>query len=351
MLGEHNLALEMIANGTLKDIGGQATYVNRERRFNYGAQIAHIPILSIGGFTSTGSSGALQYTEVEQRIFIDQVSFLGAYPLSTTRRFELQTGLTRYGFDEGFRTFEFVPSLGFIEVDDGSFETPDPVYLSQSAVAYVEDFSNFGFTSPVQGGRYRLQVGSTLGSSNYATLLADARRYLRAGPVTFAGRAVHIGNYGANEDDLFSEEYLGYSYAPSYVRGYSFNSFDPDECFTTSQGTSCPELDRLIGTRVAAASAELRTTLFGTDAFGLINFPYLPTELAVFTDAGVAWTAESAPVWEWDRSSTERIPVVSTGVSARMNLFGSFILELYYAKPFQRPDKGWFWGVHLLPGW
>ena len=351
MLGEHNLALEVIANGTFKDIGGQMTYINRERRFNYGAQIAHIPILSIGGFTSTTPSGDLQYTEIEQRIFIDQLSFLGAYPLSTTRRFEFQTGLTRYGFDEGFRTFEFVPSFGFVEVEDGSFDTPDPVYLSQSAAAYVVDYSNFGFTSPVQGGRSRFQVGSTLGSANYATLLADVRRYLRAGPVTFAGRAVHVGNYGANEDDLFSEEYLGYSFSPSYVRGYSFNSFDPNECFTTSTGESCPELERLIGTRVATASAEIRTTLFGTDAFGLINFPYLPTEIAVFTDAGVAWTAESPPVFEWDRSSTERIPVVSSGVSARLNLFGSFILEIFYAKPFQRPEKGAFWGVNLLPGW
>jgi hypothetical protein len=34
-----------------------------------------------------------------------------------------------------------------------------------------------------------------------------------------------------------------------------------------------------------------------------------------------------------------------------MNLLGSLILEVFYAKPFQRPVKGGFVGVHLLPGW
>lgn len=99
------------------------------------------------------------------------------------------------------------------------------------------------------------------------------------------------------------------------------------------------------------ASAEVRLPLLGTDQFGLVPFPYLPTELTAFTDAGLAWTAEDAPVLKWARESESRIPVVSTGVSARMNLFGSLIVEVFYAVPFQRPDKGGFVGVNLLPGW
>jgi outer membrane protein assembly factor BamA len=158
-----------------------------------------------------------------------------------------------------------------------------------------------------------------------------------------------VGNYGAKAGDIFSEEYLGYSFAPTYLRGYSFYSFEPDECFSVD-GT-CAPLDRLIGTRVAVASAEVRVPLFGTEQFGLFAFPYLPTELSLFVDAGVAWTAEEHPVWRWDRETDERVPVVSTGVSARMNLFGSLILEVFYAQPYQRPDKGGYVGVNLLPGW
>ena len=352
MLGEHNLSIEALANGTLQDIGGQITYFNLAQRLNYGVQLAHIPFLSRSAFIGLAEDPATgvvtrRIREIEERVFADQLSLLGAYPLRSTRRFELQTGLTRYGFDRDVIDYYEYP--GGFRVDESSLPSPDPLYLSQTAAAYVVDYSNFGFTSPVQGGRYRLQAGLTVGSTQYATALADLRRYIRLGQVTLAGRAVHIGNYGAREGDLFSSEYLGYSFSPSYVRGYSFNSFDPEEC--TSPDGTCAPLDRLIGTRVATLNAEVRLPLLGTEAYGLFNFPYLPTELALFADAGVAWTAESAPVFEWDRESDERIPVVSTGVSARMNLFGSLILEVFYAKPFQRPVKGGFVGVHLLPGW
>ena len=352
MLGEHNLSIEALANGTIQDLGGQITYINRAQRLNYGAQLSHIPFRSVRGFSAlvqdpaTGQT-TLRFREIEERVFANQLSLLGAYPLQNTRRFEVQTGLTRYGFSRTVRDF-FQTPVGFRR-DTFSLDAPDPLYLSQSSAAYVVDYSNFGFTSPVQGGRYRLQVGSTLGSTQYATVLADVRRYLRTGPVTFAGRAIHIGNYGAEDGDIFSSEYLGDSFTTTYLRGYSFNSFEPEECF--SETGTCASLERLIGTRVAVASAEVRVPFLGTEQFGLINFPYLPTELSVFVDAGVAWTADEAPVWRWDRDTDERVPVVSTGISARMNVLGALILEVFYAQPYQRPEKGGFVGVNLLPGW
>jgi hypothetical protein len=352
MLGNHNLSLEALANGTLQDVGGQITYVNRARRFNYGLQVGHIPYLEQGGFTSIATDPATglqtrRYRQIERRTFADQVSVLGAYPLRSTRRLEAQTGLTRYGFDYSVRDFYLYPNG--VREDRSSFPSPDPVYLSQTATAYVVDFTNFGLVSPVQGGRYRLEVGATLGDAQYGTVLADARRYLRTGLVTVAGRLLHIGNYGAAEGDVFSSEYLGYSFTPSYVRGYSFNSIDPSECFGATD--RCSLLDRLSGTRVATASLEVRMPLFGPREFGLFTFPYLPTELAAFTDAGLAWSAESPPALEWARDTDERVPVVSSGVSARINLFGAAIVEVFYAVPFQRPEKGGFVGLNLLPGW
>jgi hypothetical protein len=38
-------------------------------------------------------------------------------------------------------------------------------------------------------------------------------------------------------------------------------------------------------------------------------------------------------------------------VSARANLFGYAVVEVYYAHPFQRPDKSWVLGFQLAPGW
>ncbi|HEX2716369.1 MAG TPA: hypothetical protein VHM67_01750, partial [Gemmatimonadaceae bacterium] len=51
------------------------------------------------------------------------------------------------------------------------------------------------------------------------------------------------------------------------------------------------------------------------------------------------------------RGATAQVPVASAGVSTRINLFGYLIGEIYYAYPFQRPDKGGHFGFQLAPGW
>jgi hypothetical protein len=44
------------------------------------------------------------------------------------------------------------------------------------------------------------------------------------------------------------------------------------------------------------------------------------------------------------------LPIVSAGVSLRVNLFGALILEPYYARPFLQNSKFVF-GLNILPGW
>jgi hypothetical protein len=102
---------------------------------------------------------------------------------------------------------------------------------------------------------------------------------------------------------------------------------------------------------VAVVNLEARVPVLGTERFGLISFPYLPTDLVAFVDAGVAWNQGDGARLVWERDTPDRIPVVSTGVSARMNLFGALVLEVYYAYPFQRPKKGAHWGMSFVPGW
>jgi WD40 repeat protein len=352
-LGNHNLSVEAIANGTFRDLGGRVAYVNRANRLNYGAAVAHIPLLYGAAFYDVAEDPATgivtqRYNEVYRRIFVDQIDALASYPLRTTRRFELQTGLVRYGFDYRVERY-YLYAQGFRR-DTDALPEPDPLYLSQSALAYVVDFSSFGFTSPVQGGRYRIQAGPVLGTANYARVLVDARRYWRRGLVTVAARGLHVGNYGATAGDVFSSEYLGYAYNPGFVRGYSFRSFDISECPVNEEGT-CPVIDRLQGTRIALASAEVRIPVFGTSQFGLFDVRYLPTELALFVDAGLAWTADEAPVFRFDRDTSARVPVFSAGVSTRLNVLGGFVVEVFYAYPFQRPDKGGHLGLQFLPGW
>ena len=132
------------------------------------------------------------------------------------------------------------------------------------------------------------------------------------------------------------------------LRGYSYGSFDSSECGKTS----CPVFSRLLGSRIAAVSAEIRIPVFGVPEYGLINFPYLPLTVSPFIDAGEAWSSQAGnnPTLKFDQG-TFRIPVISTGISARVNVLGFAILEGYIAHPFQRPGKSWVYGIQLAPGW
>jgi hypothetical protein len=364
MLGNKNLTIAAQAQGTFKDIGGQVAYIDLGNRLNFGAMAGHIPLLF--GYARSAilpSEGIQLIEQLRQRIFIDQASAISQYPLSNTRRLEGSAGFVRYGFDNEVEQFTVGLGTGGvgrrkIDPDESQFfqgvTERDPFYIYQGSLAYVGDYSFFGFTSPVQGGRYRVQVSPQVGTANYVSALADYRRYHFFNPLTFAYRGLHIGNYGADPDDFFSSQYLGYAYYPGFIRGYNINSFAFDECTIAPQSDGqnvCAQVARMQGTHIAMGSVEVRFPLLGTEALGLINFPYLPTEVSVFTDAGVAWTRDEPPVFKFDRDSPDRVPVVSSGVSARANILGYIILEAYYAYPFQRPTQGWQLGFQLSPGW
>jgi Tol biopolymer transport system component len=352
MLGNRTLGVSAFAAGTPKDLGGEIFYVNRSRRWNWLVGGGRVPYLT--GFT-TLETGIVdvdgqpvlgrRISQYRERTYYDQALAGTQYPFSTTRRFELTGGYVHIGFD---REVEETVIVGGREVARETRDLPAPegVHLAQVSAALVGDDSYFGFTSPVSGGRYRLEVSPRIGTLNYQTLLADWRRYFFRAPVTLALRGLHYGRYGKDADsDRLTPLFLG---EQTLVRGYSFGSFEAGECSGTS---TCPEFDRLIGSRVAVANLELRVPLFGTSQFGLIDFPALPTELSVFLDAGAAWTGDQGVELDLARRSAERTPVLSTGISARVNLLGYLVLEAYYAYPFQRPDKGWHWGFQIAPGW
>jgi outer membrane protein assembly factor BamA len=228
----------------------------------------------------------------------------------------------------------------------------------------------------VAGQRYRLSYSPTIGNISFQTLLADYRRYFFMRPATFALRALHYGRYGKDaETGRISPLYLG---EETLIRGYGFGSITQEECLTgQSQQSTCPVFDRMLGSRLGVFNAEFRVPLFGSSEFGLLNFPFLPTEIAPFFDAGIAYTSNQPPdlrlstnpVDAAQRVSqncqnqtvqnqggfgivcTDRIPVFSTGVTARVNFLGYMIFEAYLAHPFQRPGKGWVWGFQLAPGW
>ena len=185
-----------------------------------------------------------------------------------------------------------------------------PVWFAEPSVALVRDNSFSAFTSPVQGERYRAQYTVTTGSVTYQTGLVDYRHYIFMKPFSLALRGMSVGRYGSGAEDMNTTWpiYLG---EETLIRGYGYGSFSSDECTssnTTSTATptvGCPAFDRLFGSKVAVANAEFRIPLFGTEGFGLVNFPFLPTEVSPFFDAGVSYTANQAPDFRFTRTADE----------------------------------------------
>jgi len=341
--------------GSFKDIGGELFYLNQRGRWNLGASVSHEPFLSGGTFVrdtvfDVGEDqvpGAI-IEQLFQRIYIERATGFVQYPFSQTRRAEASLGYTRLGYDFDVDRFAVIGNQ-IVGQSSSNLDAPPGLNLIEGALALVGDYSFFGFTSPVAGGRYRFEVAPTTGSLTFGTLLADYRRYLFMQPLTLAFRGMHYGRYGGDaEDPNLTPIFLG---RESLIRGYAVESFDPQECTTIPGANSCPEFNRLVGSRVGVLNLELRIPLFGTPEFGLFETRFLPIELAPFVDAGIAWTSDESPSLEFARESVERIPVVSAGLSTRINLFGYAVLEVYYAYPFQRPDKSWHFGFNLAPGW
>lgn len=365
MLGNRNLGVAVQAQGSIEDIGGQFVYQNLENRWNWGVGGGRVPYLFLYAPYARpipGISDFYEFVIPNVRLYQTQAFGLASYPINQSRRVDFAAGLNRFSYGIQEEVY-IVDRFGFPvdrrreKITEG---LPDPVSLFESTAAYVGDTSLFGFVSPIRGERFRIEVGNTLGTVNYQSLTLDYRRYFNPTTnLTLAVRGIHLGRYGSQIDSqpsgigrsgIIQEYFLGWE---NLLRGYSAFSFDQfRECRTTTAEFSfCPAYERLFGQRIAVLNAEARVPLIGTDRYGILDFGFVPTEVGVFVDAGLAWTGNSRPVLEWSTDSNARVPVVSAGFTSRFNILGAFILEVYYAHPFQRPEKGSHWGFQLAPGW
>ena len=351
MLGNHNLATQFQVNssegGVAKNIGAVVAYQNLAQRWNWGVSAAQFPYFSRGfdifenPSTGQGVIRDERFWEIER-----QVQGIMAYPLNRVQRFELGAGFRNIDFESEVQTLTYDLSSGQLISDvtaPGRLDTIPSLNLVEGVAALVYDSSIFGGTSPLNGQRYRLELAPVLGDLQYVGVLADYRRYVRVlGPLTLAGRGLHLGRYGRDSDtDRISSLYIGY---PWMVRGYDSPSFTLDECEGGSE-EDCPAFDRLFGSRVAIGNLELRLPLFG--ALGVVPSPAVPPiEAAAFFDAGVAWTDTD----EARFLGGDRIGVSSFGGTFRVNLLGFAVAEISYVHPNQRPVKGAYWLFALQPG-
>jgi Omp85 superfamily domain/WD40-like Beta Propeller Repeat len=359
ILGQHNVGFTFQGGGgsgtqsLTEQLGGELFYLNQTHRLNWGADLLHVPYVygdvryGVGPLPDNPNVIADIYQQYREVQLITDLSGLAQYPFSTTRRVEGAVGVQRYAFRRELETF-YVVGNQIVDrtVEDlaGSFS----LNFSKASAAFVGDSSIFGFISPINGTRYRYEIETLNGDLNFQTALADWRKYIFLRPVTIAVRGLHYGRYGDGaEDERLSPLYLGQG---SIARGYDPYSIDPIECVAPAGSSLCPVFDRLVGTRLAAGSLEVRAPLLGTREYGLIDAPFVPTEIFAFGDVGAAWSDDDEVSWTYDTDTLERVPVFSVGLGLRILL--SYIpIEVYAAKPFQRPDEELVYGFNIIPGW
>jgi Tol biopolymer transport system component len=347
VLGNHLIDTAAQVNGGLDTLGGQLLYTNSTRRVQWGIGIAHVPqptylLLPPSALVAGADTGIVQ-----QQIFTEEADLMTQNSLDLNRRIESDFGYTRISYEQTAPAY-FYSAGQLIGESQVSLFTPPSLDLVHGGLSLVGDWSYFGFTDPVKGSRFRLELDGYTGSLSFLTAIADLRTYFFAKPLTIAVRALHLGRWlGDSDNPALNPYYVG---DPDLVRGYEYSSIVSNEG-AASAGGGIPQLDRLFGSRIAVFNVEVRLPILGNGELGVINFPWLPTSLAAFLDGGLAWSDAQPPVFPSTADPSAHIPVFSAGAAVRFNLLGAAVLQVYWAWPFQRPDIGGSWGFLIESGW
>ena len=369
MLGERNLATMLQINGGLKDVAALVGYENRQSRWNWGAVVQQVPYLTGGfGFRFDEQTGEDVLFERRDRLTIRGVSGVLAYPFDRARRVEFALGYRNVTFETELKEIGISPQTGQQRIRlDTTFSQFPALQQVEGTAALVYDNTIFGATAPILGQRYRVEVSPTTGSLSYVNLLGDVRRYwMVKRPFTLAARLLHFGRYGPDaEDERFIDLFLGY---PNLVRGYDIRrlniqegTLECTESRESDNSSACPVFDQLLGSRLLVGNLELRFPLLGVLGAGRGFYGFLPIDMVLFADAGMAWRdnnpeTDCAVVDAGEPCGNEqafffggdRRPVFSAGPAMRFNAFGFLILQLSLARAFDRNE--WMWQFSFVPG-
>ncbi|HEY9196486.1 MAG TPA: tolB protein precursor, partial [Mucilaginibacter sp.] len=398
ILGRNQIFAAASVNGQIYDSGAAITYVNQTGRWNLGVGVSHIPYLfglqtqtfpkqTIGGKNVTVLS---QNTDII-RNFEDAGRVFTSYPISKTTRFEVSGGAS-------YNSYRVDRYNDIYKIDTVKDAQGNPAYqytylnsdkkkisnaeesqllnynlksyaLFQIGTALVGDNSFFGVAAPLNGFRYRLEAAYNFGTYKFFSPTIDLRKYVRVEPVTFAARFYGYGRFG--DSNGIYPLFIGY---PFYIRGYEGQTFYNNN----KKATNGFNIDQLSGNRMAIFNFETRLPFTGPEKLAQIKSKFLFTDLNLFFDAGLAWNAgdkiyfrrnppilSQTPVLDENgnqqvdgngnpvfNNTYGRVPALSAGISLRVNVFGAFVLEPYFAFPFNRTDisKPVF-GLGFTPGW
>lgn len=383
ILGRNQIFAGLAINGEIYDFGGQVAYINQSSRLNWGGAVSHIPFVSglmsysvdENQYTQTGYALAENYDII--RTFQEQVEAFTAYPFSRTARVEAGAAFSHYSYridrystyytsDQNGNLLSMYPlyqdrrKISRQEAEQSYGSSFESFTIQQVNGAFVGDNSVFGVAAPLDGYRYRVGVEQYFGDYNFRAYTVDLRKYHRIKPVTIAVRGYTYQRVGKDGDKLYPL-FLGYPYL---IRGYESSSFYNNQTGAASNFN----LNQLMGTRIAVANIEARIPFTGPERLSLVKSGLLFSDLNFFFDMGLAWSEGDKVAFKSKPDLIEQIvdpnnpanfvnvyekvPAMSAGVSLRINMFGYFVIEPYYAIPFQREDvKFGTFGINFAPGW
>jgi hypothetical protein len=343
VLGERKLAMTAQFGNHLRDLGVGVRFLNRERRWNWGAvaelqpAIRRLPRQRL--VDHDGEAAVSSETHYFERTHT-RVAALLAYPLNQAQRFEFEGGVRHVRYRQTVQST--VRSLETARVLDRAMATGsggDPASVGEMAAALVTDTAVFGATGPIIGTRQRLELAAMFGDLSFVRVMLDHRRYLMPiKPYTIAARVVHIGQYGPGADDpRLLPTFLG---SRQFVHGYGWSSL---RCQPAAQG-DCVAFEELLGSRLLVGNFEVRAPLVG--AFSrVLRYGSVPLDGFLFADTGLVWSGLSP----FSSATHDRRVVSSFGAGVRINAFG-MPFELAAVRALNAPAHGWSFDFSLRPG-
>jgi hypothetical protein len=372
ILGRNQIVANLSVNGEIYDAGGLVGYINQQTRINWGFAASHIPYVT--GFRevvpdniTVADSTVKVYNDRTNiiRTFEEQLQLFAAYPFNKVHRFEAGAAYSKYSYRVD-RISNYYEDLGNENIGNylGSDKkrvpnneastdlgTPlKPFSIFQVNATFVGDNSIFGLTAPLEGFRYRVGAEQYFGDYKFYAVNVDVRKYVRTKPFTFAARAYSYMRIGKEGENLYPL-YVGYPYL---IRGYEANSL------YNKKTSGAFDINQLSGSKIAVFNFEVRLPFTGPKKLAQIPSGILFSDLNLFFDAGLAWDEDSHVAFKSQPNGVllpngkpeERVPALSAGLSLRINMFGAFVLEPYYAFPFQRKEvKAGVFGLTFAPGW
>jgi Tol biopolymer transport system component len=342
LLGERKIAVLAQAGNHLRDLALRVQYLNRERQWNWGASmevgssVRRLPHISLN------SNDAVPLFRSETHYFERTDATLAgllAYPLDRAQRFEFEAGARHSVYRRSLRgVVRSLPDGRVLSRTTADLKGGAPTTVGEASAAYVRDTAVMGPTGPILGGRSRLEVGSSFGELSTMRLILDHRRYVMpVKPYTLAFRAVHLGQYGRDANDLrLLPTFLGSRY---FLRGYGWDSI---RCQPNADG-ECTGYDELLGSRLLVGNVEVRAPLLGIRSRD-IHYGVVPAEAFVFFDGGLVWSRSE----EFSAARSERRLARSFGFGVRMNMFG-LPLEWATVRAMDPPSHGWSFGLSFRP--